>query len=325
MDVRRPSNSYKLSAMKSLLKVNDDRIRDMQAGAQELERRLLDLLRQGLVILDQEGEAFWEEIAGRMVNAKLGDLARRIRNLKQPPEQEERWEEKVLREICRLYLITRGLQTIDQQKEEQQCELLRICGVRIDKESLLQEKGTTDTWLVISQKFGEEEKLHYRRIWLYGEKSHELALLLDFSWGSTSFFPEYTFGGLYKGEIIYYPGATPQRALFKEPVPFKGSFQGKGGFKNLRQMTLFFAKALQQNPWLENYPCLLNQIRVVRDHHHFLITDSSQQSLPLSPHPDGHWKLLALTADQPLSIFGLWNGENFRPKSVFAQNRLIEM
>jgi hypothetical protein len=311
--------------MKSLLKVDDARIHDMQAGAQELERWLLDLLRQGLVVLDQEGEDFWEEIAGRMVNAKLGDLGRRIRSLKQAPEQEARWEEKVLKEISYLYLITRGLLQLNKQKEEQQCELLRICGVRIDKKALLQSKGTTDTWLIISQEFGKDEQLHYRRIWLYGENSHELALLLDFSWGSANFFPEYTFGGLYKGEIIYYPGATPQRALFKEPVPFKGTFKGKGGFKTLRQLALFFAKALQQNPWLKTYPCLLNQIRVVRENHTFLIMDPSQQGVPLTQRPDGYWKLLALTADQPLSIFGLWNGEHFQPKSVFAQNRLIEI
>jgi hypothetical protein len=311
--------------MKSLLKVNASRIHDMQAGARELERWLLDLLRQGLVVLDQEGEDFWEEIASRMVNAKLGDLARRIRGLKQVPQQEEQWEERVLKEISHLYLITRGLLQLDRQKEEQQCELLRICGVRIDKEALLKSKGTSDTWLVISQEFGEEEQLHYRRSWLYGEKSHELALLLDFSWGSASFFPEYTFGGLYKGEIIYYPGATPQRALFKDPVPFKGTFKGKGGFKTLRQMKLFFAKALQQNPWLESYPCLLNQIRVVRDHQSFFLMDPSKQGLPLVQRRGGHWKLLALTTDQPLSIFGLWNGEHFQPKSVFAQNRLIEI
>lgn len=311
--------------MKSLLKVNDARISEMQAGAQELERWLLDLLRQGLVILDQQGEAFWEEIAGRMVNAKLGDLARRIRALKSLPDEEEYWEEKTLREISRLYLISRALLQIDQLKEEQQCELLRICGVRINKEALLQEKGTVDTWLVISQDFGEEEKLHFRRIWLYGEKSKELALLLDFSWGSAGFFPEFVFGGLYKGEIIYYPGASQDRALFKAPVPFKGTFKGKGGFKTLQQMSLFFAKSLQRNPWLDNYPCLLNQVQIVLDESDFLIMDQSNQALPLVHKRDGYWKLLALTADQPLSIFGLWDGKDFHPKSIFALDRLIAL
>lgn len=311
--------------MKNLLKVNDERISEMQAGAKELELWLFDLLRQGLVILDQQGEDFWEEIASRMVNAKLGDLARRIRALKSIPEQEEHWEKKMLKEISYLYLITRGLLQLNQQKEAQQCELLRICGVRIDKDALIQQKGTTDTWLVLSQEFGEDEKLHYRRTWLYGEKSHELALLLDFSWGSASFFPEYTFGGLYKGEVIYYPGATPERALFKDPAPFKGTFSGKGGFKSLQQLTVFFAKALQMNPWLKSYPCLLNQARVVLEGNDFLIMDSSQQALPLTKKPDGYWKLLALTTDQPHSVFGLWDGEGFQPKSVFALNRLIAL
>lgn len=311
--------------MKNLLKVNDARIRDMQAGAKELELWLLDLLRQGLVILDQQSEAYWEEIASRMVNAKLGDLARRIRSLKQAPGQNVAWEEKILKEISALYLITRGLLHFDEQSEAQQCELLRIGGVRIDKEALLQEKGTSDTWLVIKQEFGEDEKLNYRRLWLYGEKSHELALILDFLWGSTNFFPEYTFGGLYKGEVIYYPGATPVRALFKAPAPFKGTFNGKGGFKTLQQMTFFFAKALQRNPWLVSYPCLLNNIQVIQQKGVFLVMDQAKQALPLNNRPEGHWKLLALTSDQPLSIFGLWDGEVFHPQSVFALNRLINI
>ena len=310
--------------MKSLLKVNHVRIQEMQAGAQELEHWLLDLIRQGLVTLDQQQESFWEEIASRMVNAKLGGLARRIRSLKQFPEQQQ-WEEKILKEISFLYLVTKGLLQLDQLPETQQCELLRLCGVYVNTESLKQESGTIDTWLVISQEFGKEDQLNYRRVWLYGEKSHGLALLLDFSWGSATFFPEYTYGGLYKGEIVYYPGASQERALFKQPVPFKGTFSGKGGMTSLKQMTLFFAKALQRNPWMETYPCLLNNMRVIRDQNKFLIMDPSRHSLPLIEHSDGHWKLLALTIDHPHSIFGYWDGGFFHPKSVFALNRLIAL
>ncbi len=311
--------------MLNLLKINASRIKEMKSGAHELERWLVDLMQQGLVSIDQDKEAYWEEIAKRMVNAKLNGLARRIRALKAPPDDQSEGQEKVLREICRLYLIAKGIQQLDQQSEAQQYELLRIGGANVNKDSLLQEKGTTDTWLVVALEFGHEEQLNYRRCWLYGEKSHELALLLDFLWNSNQFFPEYEFGALYKGEVVYYPGATPRRALFKDPVPFKGTFQGKGGFPSLPQLTSSFAGALQRNPWLDSMPCLLNQMSVVYTDHQFLLTDTSSNSLPLKERPSGYWKLIGLSIDRPLSLFGHWDGLALRPTSAFALNRLIEV
>lgn len=311
--------------MMHLLKVNDKRIELMKAGARELELWLLDLIRQGLVVLDHNQEEFWEEIASRMVNAKLGSLARRIRLLKRSTENRVQWQENILKEVAYLYLVAKSMQQFDRQNEARQCELLRICGVNVDKKKLEQEKGIDDTWLVIHQEFGNDEQLNYRRLWLYGEKSQELALLLDFLWNSTDFFPDYEFGALYKGEVIYYPGAGDRRALFKQAVPHRGTFQGKGGMDSLQQLTYFFAKALERNPWLETYPCLLNQMQITRKGKAFMIVDQARRSLPLDEASESGWKLLALSMDQPLNLFGFWDGRAFRPVSAFALNRLIRL
>ncbi len=309
--------------MLPLLKINTSRINEMKSGAQELERWLVDLMQQGLVSIEQDQERFWEEIARRMVNTKLDGLAKRIRTLKTPMDNQSEWQERVLREVSRLYLIARGIQQLDQQTAAQQYELLRIGGARINKEALLQEKGVSDTWLIIAQEFGHEEQLNYRRCWLYGEKSRQLALVLDFLWNSTNFFPEYEFGALYKGEVIYYPGATPRRAFFKDPAPFKGTFQGKGGMNTLTGLTRSFSQKLQQNPWLESLPCLLNDINVRYTHGQFLIADIHSNSLPIRNRSKGYWKLIGLSMDHPVSLFGHWTGHDFLPVSALALNRLI--
>ncbi len=310
--------------MKNLLKVNEKRILEMQAGARELELWLLDLLRQGLASLDQVQDEYWEEIASRMVNAKLGSLARRIRTLKQWTNDHLEWHQIVLREICFLFLVAKGMQQLDQQPEALQCELLRIGGVQVNTTLLEQEKGIEDIWLIIGQEYGQDDKLNYRRLWLYGQKSKEIGLLLDFAWGSTQFFPDYEFGSLYKGELVYYPAATPLRALLKGPVPHKGLFEGKGGMDSIPQLTFFFAKALEKNPFLERYPCLINKVRINKEDKTFQIVDSKGHTLPLDPQTENKWKLLALGLDQPISIFGHWTGHFFFPSSVFAMNRLIK-
>lgn len=52
--------------------------------------------------------------------------------------------------------------------------------------------------------------------------------------------------------------------------------------------------------------------------------DKVAHLLPLPPKFEHQWYLQALSHQQPLSIFGEWNGEEFRPMSIWYDSRLIE-
>ncbi len=47
------------------------------------------------------------------------------------------------------------------------------------------------------------------------------------------------------------------------------------------------------------------------------------QGVPLTPHFDQGWQLLAVSGGQPISIFGEWDGYHFWPLSVFANERFV--
>ena len=51
----------------------------MSRGVEELKTWLLDMLREGLAALASAPPDYWESLAARMVDAKLGSIARRIR------------------------------------------------------------------------------------------------------------------------------------------------------------------------------------------------------------------------------------------------------
>lgn len=295
----------------------------MRAGAQELEQWLMDLVRQGLASLDHQHEEYLEELASRMVNAKLSGIANRIRALK-PLFTQVNWHEKVLEEVTFLYLFSKSFQNLSSQNEGLQQELLRLGGVRVDKKQMLEQDGIRDKWLVLGLQFGGDEKLNFRRTWLYGEQSRRLALILDYLWGSEDFQPIYQFGHIYKGAAIYYPGAVKVRALFKEPVTDQAGFQGQGGFPHFDSFMKTYTKVLRKNPFLEELPCLFNDVIPHFQDNCYLI-DKLNKSIPIDAASPSFWKIMGLSMGQPISLFGLWNGKHFNPISTFANNRLIAL
>lgn len=309
--------------MLELLKISDKRMQEMHQGAIELEEWLLDTIRQGLASLEGRHDAFWEELASRMVNAKLGGIGNEIRRFKNLSIQAN-WHELILNKIAHLYLFSKAFQKIDQLSISMKVDLLQKGGVNVDQKLLINKPGIKDKWLVVSQHFGKEEQLNFRKTYMYGEKSGKLALILDYEWGHTNFKPEYKLGYIYNAEIIYFPASVPLRALSKEPVSSREGFQGKGGYNRINILLDQFADFLTANPFISSFPFLLNEVKPTFDGQPYLI-DSLNYRLPVKHSNESFWKLLALSEGKPLSLIGDWNGICFSPISVFAMDRIVSL
>ena len=207
----------------------DKRMQQMEAGVYDLERWLTDLMEQGLASIEKLPSKQWDDFAAKMVDAKLGGIARKIRLIKQL-FQTDNWPEKVMKELAELFLFTQAFQRFDTLSAKIQKELLTIAGVSIKKEEVLQQAGIKDHWLIVGQRTYTEEKLQVRRTWLLGEKSQHYALLLDFAWGRQDFADKWTVGSAIVAEVVYYPGAYDQRALIKKFELSLEPFDGFIGF-----------------------------------------------------------------------------------------------
>lgn len=294
----------------------------MEAGVQELERWLIDLMEQGLATIEKLPSKQWDDFAASMVDAKLSGIARKIRLIKQHFSTEN-WPDKIMAELAELFLFTQAFQRFDTLSDPQQRELLTIAGVTIKKEMVLLQAGVQDHWLVIGQRLSYEEKLQVRRTWLLGEKSQNYALLLDFSWGKQGFTNNWLVGSAIHAEIVYYPAAFPQRALIKKFENSSDPFDGFTGFADFATFAHAYAEAINANPWLLQFPCLLDQVIPLYDQQRFLVVDQHQKQLNMVAKDLDGWKALAISGGHPIKIFGEWNGQTLSLLSAVYDQRLI--
>jgi hypothetical protein len=305
----------------------EKRMFQMAAGLAELESWLADLFRQGLATLEGQASSYWNDLAARMVDAKLGTLARRIRGLPLLMNQAD-WHTKILAEIGDIYLMVKAFQRMEQLPDALQDDLLGIAGVNFKKEDVLAQPGLKDTWLVAGQtETAEEGNLLARRTWLLGEKTGRTALLLDFSWGGQGYETTWRMGAVLTGEVAFYPSAYPQRVLMKSFEFTDQPFDVRSGLPSLADFAKKYAEALANNPWLSQFPAFLENVVPVFQKNKFVLVDSHRKQLSLLTGENDGWKLVAISSGRPLSIFGTWNGETFMPLSavVEAQFRLLHL
>jgi len=297
----------------------------MSAGLEELETWLLDTFRQGLASLEQQAPSFWTDIAARMVDAKLGGIARRLKRLGLLIGNEDKWYEKVLAELGNLYLLIQAFQRIEELPIPLQKDLLSIAGVNTRKEELLQEGlSIKDVWMILSVAEKTEENLRSRKTWLYGWKSNRFALVLDFAWGRSDFTEKYTVGKVFEGMVLYYPSNVPMRVIvqekrFIENRPIKRIV----GFPSFSEFLDHYSTTLAANPWLLDYPCAMEQLSLTLFNEKLQLTDKDNLQIPLLLSTSKQWKILALSGGHPVHLFGEWSGQQYVPLSLSVDGQFF--
>lgn len=305
-------------------KTLDARFALMEAGINELETWLFDFIRQGVAISETQTEDFWDDFAARMVDAKLGAVGKRIRLLKQQLKVED-WYEKILEELSTLYLFVRAFKKLDRLPESMHQELLNFAGLTIKKDELVDKKGLKDTWLVIGQTFGEEEKLYFRRTWLLGENSGRAALILDFSYGQPKFPMEWKPGQAIDAELVYFPAAHPVRAIIKKFDWSRKPFEKWSGFDSFEKLAQSFAGIAAKNPWINRAPALLEAARPIQVEDSLFLIDQEKKMIQLMTNTIASWKLLAISGGRSIALFGEYDGKSFWPLSAISDGRIVKI
>lgn len=294
------------------VEVDPKRLELMQAGLDELENRLLDLMQQGLAQLSQPGSTVLQTLAARLVDAKLGGIARQVRLATNRLREEEDYEQ-LLAEIGAWYLLIRAFRQMDQLPTGMQADVLQVAGLNLRKEELLQNEGIHDHWSVLGQVIGAEENLQFRRVWLAGARTGHFALLLDFAFGSQGFEVSYPLQTCFEGSLVFYPSATPFRALVRNMERRDLPFHLPKGYSDLEKFYVAFANAVAKNPWLQQFPAVLEQVVPVRtEGQNWLLSDKKAATIPLDSEPLTGWKLLAVSGGRPIRVFGEWDGSTFK-------------
>ncbi|TYZ05902.1 SWIM zinc finger family protein [Hymenobacter lutimineralis] len=314
----------------------------MQRGAQELETWLVDIMRAGLAATDQQPRTFWENQAARLVDNQLPGLATVVRELPTLRHQGPDWPARLLARLGELYLLVRAFLRLPELSEEARQEVLQQVGVNLKKEDVqATQPPVADEWRVLAQTTTEEERLTVRRSWLRGQQTERFALVVEFSFGGQAFATPLLPDGSYAGELTFYPGLLPLRAI-PGPLTFLGIQPGNplpAGGIGPHQLLNDYADALSRLPWLREWPALLkggvptpvvdgwvlrfssaptnveNPVDSTSPEQHF--TD-----LPLLCDDLSGWELRAISGGQPLTVFGEWTGQVLRP--LVGWNTVVE-
>lgn len=307
-------------------KTRNKRLTKMAAGFEDLDRWMGDLIRQGLASTESQPVDFWQNIASRMVDAQIGGVARMLRAMPLLQASNPHWPEQMLAQIAQFHLLSKGFEKLEQLPEPLQADLLTVAGVNVKKDDLMVLKGVVDRWIVLGIIEGVDENLNFRRTWLYGEKTQKTALILEFSFGSEGYSSHWITGQCFEAEIAFYPSAFPLRAVVKEHLGNAAPPQKIIGYDTFESFFENYSRAVAANPWLFDFPCLLEGVTPVFQNQQLFLVDKTSRKIPAQSKGIKGWKMLALSGGNPIATFGEWSGGMFVPLSVVPSgNRIIAL
>ncbi|MFI8424383.1 SWIM zinc finger family protein [Streptomyces sp. NPDC085479] len=288
------------------------------AGAEELERRLADLVRGGLAEAGQRGYGLWEETAARMVDAQAPGLAGRVRELGAIPGSGPGWPVRLLEECALTHLLDRAWLAA----ERLPAPLAATVRTRVGLPSVPGGTAVRDRWLVLAQYDTGDGRLTTRRIWLYGAESGRTALLLSFGAAGRAPALALPVGAVVDGELTPHAGSGQLRAEPGEPllpvaVPAAPPPGGPVG-----AALDAYGRALREDPWLDSWPVTLAGVVPARAEYGWQLADGDGgEALPLTGGDrsrPGLWRLLALSGGAPVTVFGECGHRGFTPLAAWS-------
>jgi SWIM zinc finger len=294
------------------------RLSRVASGLDALDLWMEDLVRDGLAAAGTRPASLWEAQAKRMVDAQAPGVAARLRHLSGLPNSSPDWPEKLLDGLGRLALLSEAFRRLDTLDEPLAESVRTEVGIALSQEEVL-ERGekVSDGWIVLGQRTGEEGRLRTRRTWLLGGRSGRYALILQFAAAGAPFAEGFASGLAVEGELAFYPGAYPLRAVVRSLTGRGTRVKKLPGHGTLEAFLDHTSAATAGQPWLERLPVALEGVVPLLDGGRWLVCDRDGEALPLAG--TDHWALLSLSGGHPVELAAEWDGHALFPLGVVAE------
>ena len=159
----------------------NERVARLRHGLVELDRWLDDRLRTGLSDPALARYTTWDSLAARLVDARAGALANRVRRLAGLVGARPDWHELVLAELGVLHLLAEAGQRLGDLPAPLADAVATACGWQVRQSDVLSGVPDTDEWIVAGRSDTREDRIEVRRTWLYGQSSGRWAMVLSFA------------------------------------------------------------------------------------------------------------------------------------------------
>jgi hypothetical protein len=289
------------------------RAANIDAGVAILEGWLADVVRQGVASISTGGYKLWDDTARRLIDAQAPGLARAVRELGALANGRAGWEECFIAGIGRLHLLLRAHRRRESLPPEWQAEIDGRLGWAVDQDELKEAAGVTRRWFAAAQTVREEERLITRTTYVFAPEG-ECAKLLEFSHATQAIASSLAAGRWFEGELVFFPGVAPLRALLKGPT-CDAEPGALPWLTSIDELLASFAARLATNPFAAEWPVLVRLVPV-HESGRWLLVDADGATLPIAESCAMSWELLACSGGEPIGLCGVWDGFAFQPLSI---------
>ena len=285
-------------------------------GLDELLLWMKDIVRNGILTIPEKGSVYFETTARRMVDAQAPGMAGMVRGLSGLNYFKEGWQSEFIDQLSRVYMLVSGYKNLAQLNESLQQDVKSWIGFTQSQEELKEQTGLTDTWLVLAKQTTEEENLTVERNWLYGTGSRQYALVLQCIFRGQGAQWSLTPGLFIQAELVFYPSASPLRALIKKQVG-TAAVQTIASFNGLQQVTEAETQAASLQPFRSERPYIIQQLTPIPYNGGWWLQDYDQGMMKIKEGFAGMYKMLSLSGGQPLDMAVVGKEKTYEPVGVW--------
>lgn len=289
----------------------------MSEGLSQAKLWVEDLLRQGLAWAQLQPAKYWMDQVARLVDAQLPGAARMVEECAAVASSGDGWASRLLAELSRLHLLCRTWPGIERLDPGHAAEVRAALGQPVSQESVLAQDGMSGTWQVLARVYEERDKVRTYRHWLWCHETGRVAQVFEHAAGSQPLDTSLPAGSVFEGELVFYPGVVPRRALIKRRAASgAGARILTAGNDTSLQATVDRSTTLwAAQPWILQLP-LAFTATASADAGGFV--DEFGSLLRWTKNFPNAWLLVGLGGGRPLHVFGELKGEGFMPLMAAA-------
>ena len=299
-------------------KQHSRRHRALVRGLAELQRWLIDVIRNGMATLPSRSNDEWDALARQLVDAHAPALAQQVRTWPAEIETNKEWAERLLRDFGRIQLLISAFDRFERLPQTTQNDLHRAVGwlsKPTSKDTLLH-----DEWLIIGQQSHAVVNRTVRQLYLQGLKTKQFALITNITSKKRQTAGNFATGTIINAQLRFFASDTPLHAGIES---HSGTLQPTQPPQHSEIPTVIstFSQQLSRNPWIGEWPCVVQSEMVHCINDRWFFQDYAGNMFPVEGSQYG-WHLKALEND---IVCGLWNGVSLTPLSVWTQGRLLPL
>jgi hypothetical protein len=304
-------------------KRQEARRKKVDRGIEELQGWVKDMVRGGIINMPQQYHQLIPAMASRMVDAQAPGLAAQVRRLGSINFYEEGWQTNFLRKLANIYLATLAYSNKEHLEPLQQTDSDAFIGFSPAKEDVLAGETVDDEWLILSKNYSTEENLTTETVWFWGQKTGRFAYHLQFFAGTQITELLLMPGTVLHGELAFFPGSFPLRALIKTQQQTTTTLPAVHGLSSMDEVKEKVADIFSVHPFLENIPVMLQNAGLAMENDRLMITDTQGKGLTLLNKKEQLYRLLASTKGNRFNAFALFTESSIQVKSLINQQEII--